>query len=160
MLLSRVFLSQTTMALPQLEAIMNADAIVRSSLAQRNLINFMAFVHALSYLLAVFQRNNYHEQYVRDMVFDTKVEILALHKICHADSVMTSYKLTIWRDDEDKLMQPGAWPQFISYRRFITRGSCDHGGGDVFNGFSQQARDMLKDNDDEVSPHCNWAHDY
>ena len=48
----------------------------------------------------------YPKKYVRDMVFDTKVEILALHKVFHTDFVMMSYKLITWRDDEDELMQP------------------------------------------------------
>ena len=51
-------------------------------------------------------------------------------------------------------MQPDAWPQFISCRR------SNHNGDDVFRGFSQQARGMWKDNDDEVSPYRDCAYDY
>lgn len=56
------------------------------------------------------------EQHMRDMVVDKQVEIVDLKKTSHTEAPMSSYKLTIWRDDADKLIQPTAWPQFITCR--------------------------------------------
>ena len=47
----------------------------------------------------------YPEQHVRDMVADTGVEIIDIKKISHVDASMTSYKLTVWRNTVDKLLQ-------------------------------------------------------
>ena len=46
----------------------------------------------------------YPEQHVRDMIADTGVEIIDIKKISHVDAPMTSYKLTVWRNAEDKLL--------------------------------------------------------
>ena len=61
----------------------------------------------------------YPEQHVRDMVADTGVEKIDIKKISHVDAPMTSYKLTVWRDAVDKLLQPTAWPEFITCRRWV-----------------------------------------
>jgi hypothetical protein len=61
----------------------------------------------------------YPEQHVRDMIVDNRVEILDIVKVSHEKANMTSYKVTIWADDEDRLMQPDAWPRFISCCRFV-----------------------------------------
>ena len=61
----------------------------------------------------------YPEQHVRDMVADTGVEIIDIKKISHADAPMMSYKLTIWRDAVDQLLQPTAWPEFITCRCWV-----------------------------------------
>ena len=53
------------------------------------------------------------------MVADTGVEIINIKKILHVDAPMTSYKLTVWRDAVDKLLQPTAWSEFITCCRWV-----------------------------------------
>ena len=59
----------------------------------------------------------YLEQYIRDMIADTGVTLIEVNKPSHDNAMMTSYKVTVWRDDEECLMKPDAWPRFISCRR-------------------------------------------
>ena len=53
------------------------------------------------------------------MIADTGVEILDLILLSHENATMASYKVSIWKDDEEQLMKPDAWPQFISCRRYV-----------------------------------------
>ena len=60
--------------------------------------------------------------YSTDQVLDIAqddVEVLKLSRISHDDAVSNSYKLTIYADDEEKVMQPSYWPEFVACRRFI-----------------------------------------
>ena len=53
------------------------------------------------------------------MIADTGVTPIQVNKLSHGDAMMTSYKVTVWRDDEERLMKPDAWPRFISCRRYV-----------------------------------------
>ena len=33
--------------------------------------------------------------------------------------MMTSHKVTVWRNDEERLIKPDAWSRFISCRRYV-----------------------------------------
>ncbi len=48
------------------------------------------------------------------MIADTGVMPIQGNKLLHDDAVMTSYKVSVWRDDEERLMKPDAQPHFIS----------------------------------------------
>ena len=67
----------------------------------------------------------YPDQYVHDMVIDVSVEIIKLQKVTHDATIMSSYKLTAWKDDVEKLLQPDAWPEFITCRHFHSH-HCDN----------------------------------
>jgi hypothetical protein len=63
--------------------------------------------------------SDYSEQQIRNMVQDTGVEILELKKISHPSANMSSFKMTVYKDDEEKLMISSVWPEFIACRRYI-----------------------------------------
>ena len=71
---------------------------------------------------------DYPTQHIKDMIADTGVEILDLILLSHENATMASYKDSIWKDDEERLMKPDAWPQCISYRRYVRprRRNDDH----------------------------------
>ena len=71
---------------------------------------------------------DYPAQHIKDMIVDTGVEILNLILLSHENATMALYKLSIWKDDEEQLMKPDAWPQFISCRRYVRsrRRNDDH----------------------------------
>ena len=55
------------------------------------------------------------------MVIDVGIEIIELQKVSYDAAIISSYKLTVWKDDVEKLLQLDAWPEFITCRRF-----CSH----------------------------------
>ena len=61
---------------------------------------------------------NYTIDQVRDIAQDG-VQVLKLSKVSHDDAVNNSYKLTIYVNDEEKVMQSSYWPEFVACRRFI-----------------------------------------
>lgn len=61
----------------------------------------------------------YPVQHIKDMIADTGAEILDVQKLSHPDAAMSSYKVTVWRDDEAKLLLPTSWPEFITCRRYF-----------------------------------------
>jgi len=62
---------------------------------------------------------DYGEQHIRDMITDCNVTGLDIAKVSHRDANMCSFKVSVYRDDEAKLMLPDSWPEFIECRRFI-----------------------------------------
>ena len=62
---------------------------------------------------------DYPAQHIKDMIADTGEEILDFILLSHENATMASYKVSIWKDDEERLMKPDAWSQFISYRRYV-----------------------------------------
>ncbi len=53
------------------------------------------------------------------MIADTGVDILDIKMLSYEDASMKSFKVTVWRDDEERLMKPDAWPRYISCRRYV-----------------------------------------
>ena len=51
--------------------------------------------------------------------------ILDIKKMSHVDVSMMSYKLTVWHDAVDKLLQSTSWPEFITCRLWV-RPHCYH----------------------------------
>ena len=64
---------------------------------------------------------DYPAQHIKDMIADTGVEILDLILLSHENAAMALYKVSIWKDDEERLMKPNASPQFINCRRYVRR---------------------------------------
>ena len=52
------------------------------------------------------------------MVIDVGVEIIESQKVSHDAAIMSSYKFIVWKDDVQNLLQPDAWLEFITCRRF------------------------------------------
>ena len=62
--------------------------------------------------------NAYTFDQIRDTAPDRE-QVLKITKISHDDAINSSYKLIIFADDEEKVMQPSYWPEFVACWRFI-----------------------------------------
>ena len=60
----------------------------------------------------------YDIEAVRNMVKDTGLEILSLDKVSHVDAHASSFKLTIYKDEEEKARAASVWPEYVECRRF------------------------------------------
>ena len=65
--------------------------------------------------------NEYSVEHVRKLITGIGIEVLALVKVSHVDALAASFKLSIYRDDEQKALDPGSWPEFVAVRRYIQR---------------------------------------
>ena len=74
------------------------------------------------------------------MVIDVGVEIIELQKVSHDAATMASYKLTVWKDNIEKLLQPEVWPEFITCRSFP---SHHYNNGHGKSKWTQQLYDQL-----------------
>ena len=48
----------------------------------------------------------YPEQHIRDILSDTSIEILGIAKLSHQNAIMSSCEVTVWLNDESKLILP------------------------------------------------------
>jgi hypothetical protein len=76
------------------------------------------------------------------MIKDTGLEVLALDKVSHANAQSSSYKLTIFKDEENKAKAPTSWPEFVECRRF-----------------RQRRQQRLPSTSDKHHHYDDWSHD-
>ena len=65
--------------------------------------------------------SEYSVEHVRKLITGIFIEVLTLVKVSHVDALAASFKLSIYRDDEQKALDPGSWPEFVVVRRYIQR---------------------------------------
>ena len=63
----------------------------------------------------------YGVEHLRKLITGIGIEVLALVKVSHVDALAASFKLSIYRDDEEKTLDPGSWPEFVAVRLYIQR---------------------------------------
>ena len=65
--------------------------------------------------------SEYGVEHLRKLITGIDIEVLAFVKVSHVDALAASFKLSIYKDDEQKALDPRSWPELVAVLRYIQR---------------------------------------